>query len=85
MDYYIPSIMLVCTSWVTFWLQADASAPRVTLGKKISDIFTPSAFLRYESNCYKCSARSLCRKSTFSVVTVTCVSLQDSTIRHTEN
>lgn len=32
MDYYIPSIMLVCTSWVTFWLQADASAPRVTLG-----------------------------------------------------
>lgn len=32
MDYYIPSIMIVCTSWVTFWLQADASAPRTTLG-----------------------------------------------------
>lgn len=24
--------MIVCTSWVTFWLQADASAPRTTLG-----------------------------------------------------
>ncbi|XP_008196742.2 cys-loop ligand-gated ion channel subunit isoform X1 [Tribolium castaneum] len=32
MDYFLPSILLVCTSWVTFWLQADASAPRVTLG-----------------------------------------------------
>ncbi|KAG5886618.1 hypothetical protein JTB14_037394 [Gonioctena quinquepunctata] len=32
MDYYIPSILLVCTSWVTFWLQADASPPRVVLG-----------------------------------------------------
>ncbi|XP_023029292.2 pH-sensitive chloride channel 2 isoform X1 [Leptinotarsa decemlineata] len=32
MDYYIPSILLVCTSWVTFWLQADAAPPRVTLG-----------------------------------------------------
>ncbi|XP_022911647.2 pH-sensitive chloride channel 2-like [Onthophagus taurus] len=32
MDYFIPSIMLVCTSWVTFWLQADNAAPRVTLG-----------------------------------------------------
>lgn len=32
MDYFIPSIMLVITSWVTFWLQADNTAPRVTLG-----------------------------------------------------
>uniref|UniRef100_A0A2M4AD72 Putative neurotransmitter gated ion channel n=1 Tax=Anopheles triannulatus TaxID=58253 RepID=A0A2M4AD72_9DIPT len=32
MDYFIPSIMLVCISWVTFWLQADQSAPRITLG-----------------------------------------------------
>nr|CAI5826756.1 unnamed protein product [Callosobruchus analis] len=32
MDYFLPSILLVCMSWVTFWLQADASAPRVTLG-----------------------------------------------------
>ncbi|XP_052892075.1 pH-sensitive chloride channel 2 [Anopheles moucheti] len=32
MDYFIPSIMLVAISWVTFWLQADQSAPRITLG-----------------------------------------------------
>lgn len=32
LTYYIPSIMLVCTSWVTFYLQADASAPRAILG-----------------------------------------------------
>ncbi|XP_056638459.1 pH-sensitive chloride channel 2-like [Diorhabda sublineata] len=32
MDYFLPSILLVCTSWVTFWLQADASPPRVVLG-----------------------------------------------------
>uniref|UniRef100_A0A182QR83 pH-sensitive chloride channel 2 n=1 Tax=Anopheles farauti TaxID=69004 RepID=A0A182QR83_9DIPT len=32
MDYFIPSIMLVMISWVTFWLQADQSAPRITLG-----------------------------------------------------
>uniref|UniRef100_U5EYU4 pH-sensitive chloride channel 2 n=1 Tax=Corethrella appendiculata TaxID=1370023 RepID=U5EYU4_9DIPT len=32
MDYYIPSMMLVVISWVTFWLQADQSAPRITLG-----------------------------------------------------
>lgn len=32
MDYFIPSWMIVSTSWVTFWLQADQTAPRVTLG-----------------------------------------------------
>ncbi|KAK5640700.1 hypothetical protein RI129_009247 [Pyrocoelia pectoralis] len=32
MDYFIPSILLVATSWVTFWLQADNAAPRITLG-----------------------------------------------------
>lgn len=32
MDYFLPSILLVITSWVTFWLQADAAPPRVTLG-----------------------------------------------------
>ncbi|XP_030757795.1 gamma-aminobutyric acid receptor subunit beta-like [Sitophilus oryzae] len=32
MDYFLPSIFLVITSWVTFWLQADASAPRAVLG-----------------------------------------------------
>ncbi|XP_050299103.1 uncharacterized protein LOC126737992 [Anthonomus grandis grandis] len=32
MDYFLPSMFLVVTSWVTFWLQADASAPRTVLG-----------------------------------------------------
>lgn len=32
LDYYLPSILLVMISWVTFWLQADQTAPRVTLG-----------------------------------------------------
>ncbi|GJQ80112.1 hypothetical protein Trydic_g19393 [Trypoxylus dichotomus] len=32
LDYFIPSILLVGTSWITFWLQADASPPRTTLG-----------------------------------------------------
>ncbi|XP_077293494.1 pH-sensitive chloride channel 2-like [Arctopsyche grandis] len=32
MDYYIPSMMIVAISWVSFWLQADQSAPRITLG-----------------------------------------------------
>jgi hypothetical protein len=32
MDYFLPSILLVVISWVTFWLQADAAPPRVTLG-----------------------------------------------------
>lgn len=32
MDYYMPSIMIVAISWVTFWLQADQTAPRIMLG-----------------------------------------------------
>ncbi|XP_018329048.1 gamma-aminobutyric acid receptor subunit beta-2-like [Agrilus planipennis] len=32
MDFFIPSILLVITSWVSFWLQADASPARVALG-----------------------------------------------------
>lgn len=32
MDYYLPSIMIVAISWVTFWLQADQTAPRAVLG-----------------------------------------------------
>ncbi|XP_018575137.1 glycine receptor subunit alpha-2 isoform X2 [Anoplophora glabripennis] len=32
MDYFLPSMLLVGISWVTFWLQADAAAPRITLG-----------------------------------------------------
>lgn len=33
MDYYIPSILIVVVSWVSFWLHQDASAPRIVLGK----------------------------------------------------
>ncbi|XP_053607612.1 pH-sensitive chloride channel 2 isoform X2 [Plodia interpunctella] len=32
MDYFIPSVMIVAMSWVTFWIRADASAPRIILG-----------------------------------------------------
>ncbi|XP_071650612.1 pH-sensitive chloride channel 2 isoform X1 [Temnothorax longispinosus] len=32
MDYYVPSILIVVVSWVSFWLHQDASAPRIVLG-----------------------------------------------------
>ncbi|XP_055375752.1 pH-sensitive chloride channel 2-like isoform X2 [Condylostylus longicornis] len=32
LSYFLPSIMIVAISWVSFWLQADQSAPRITLG-----------------------------------------------------
>lgn len=32
MDYFIPSVMIVAISWVSFWLQADAAPPRIMLG-----------------------------------------------------
>ncbi|XP_030755338.1 glycine receptor subunit alpha-2-like [Sitophilus oryzae] len=32
LDYFLPSILLVITSWTSFWLQADASPARTTLG-----------------------------------------------------
>lgn len=32
MDYFIPSMMIVAISWVSFWLQADQSPPRIMLG-----------------------------------------------------
>ncbi|XP_061942122.1 pH-sensitive chloride channel 2 isoform X3 [Apis cerana] len=31
MDYYIPSILIVVISWVSFWLHMDASPPRIVL------------------------------------------------------
>ncbi|XP_050501338.1 pH-sensitive chloride channel 2-like isoform X2 [Diabrotica virgifera virgifera] len=48
MDYYLPSMLLVCTSWVTFWLQADASPPRVVLGTS-----TMLAFITLNANLSK--------------------------------
>ncbi|XP_072382710.1 pH-sensitive chloride channel 2-like isoform X2 [Diabrotica undecimpunctata] len=48
MDYFLPSILLVCTSWVTFWLQADASPPRVVLGTS-----TMLAFITLNANLSK--------------------------------
>jgi len=35
MDYYVPSIMLVVVSWVSFWLDPNAVPGRTTLGKYI--------------------------------------------------
>lgn len=32
MDYFLPSILIVAISWVSFWLQADQAPPRITLG-----------------------------------------------------
>ncbi|CAD6201459.1 GSCOCG00000259001-RA-CDS, partial [Cotesia congregata] len=29
MDYYIPSVLIVVISWVSFWLHVDASPPRI--------------------------------------------------------
>lgn len=31
-DYFLPSMMIVAISWVSFWLQADQTAPRIMLG-----------------------------------------------------
>lgn len=33
MDYYVPSILLVVVSWVSFWLDPNAVPGRTTLGK----------------------------------------------------
>jgi Neurotransmitter-gated ion-channel transmembrane region. len=33
MDYFVPSILLVVVSWVTFWLDPNAVPGRTTLGK----------------------------------------------------
>lgn len=46
MDYFIPSILLVTISWVSFWLQADASAPRITIGNITSNILIGTNYNR---------------------------------------
>lgn len=47
MDYYVPSIMLVTVSWVSFWLDPNAVPGRTTLGKKILILFNNVYFLAY--------------------------------------
>ncbi|XP_023303199.2 pH-sensitive chloride channel 2 [Lucilia cuprina] len=32
MDYFLPSMLIVGISWVSFWLQADQAPPRIMLG-----------------------------------------------------
>lgn len=32
MDYFLPSMLIVGISWVSFWLQADQAPPRIALG-----------------------------------------------------
>lgn len=32
LDYFLPSMMIVAISWVSFWIQGDQGAPRVMLG-----------------------------------------------------
>ena len=45
MDYYVPSIMLVVVSWVSFWLDPNAVPGRTTLGKYILNIHHLRLFL----------------------------------------
>jgi hypothetical protein len=33
MDYYMPSVLLVVTSWVAFWLDTDAVSGRINIGQ----------------------------------------------------
>lgn len=32
LEYYFPSMLIIATSWISFWLQADAAPPRTMLG-----------------------------------------------------
>jgi hypothetical protein len=36
MDYFVPSILLVVVSWVSFWLDPNAVPGRTTLGKRLT-------------------------------------------------
>ncbi len=35
-DYYIPSGLLVCMSWVSFWFAPDSLPARTTLGRTLN-------------------------------------------------
>lgn len=44
-DYFLPSIMLVGMSWVSFWLQADQTPARTTLGTStMLSLFTLTSY-----------------------------------------
>ncbi|GBP08394.1 Glycine receptor subunit alpha-3 [Eumeta japonica] len=45
MDYFLPSIMIVAISWVSFWLQADQTPARTTLGCTTLLSFITSGFV----------------------------------------
>lgn len=32
LEYYFPSVLIIATSWISFWLQADQTPARTTLG-----------------------------------------------------
>lgn len=51
MDYYVPSILIVVISWVSFWLHVDASAPRIVLGKTHFYVFL---LILNNNTCYSC-------------------------------
>lgn len=60
---YMPSILITILSWVSFWINYDASAARVALGKTQS----PTALLNLylsplkSSDCHRNSAHVQCR------------------------
>jgi hypothetical protein len=41
MDYFVPSILLVVVSWVSFWLDPNAVPGRTTLGKVPGQLRAP--------------------------------------------
>jgi hypothetical protein len=42
---YFPCILLVVVSWVAFWINREATADRVTLGKHLSPCWPPHSIL----------------------------------------
>lgn len=48
MDYYVPSMLLVVVSWVSFWLDPNAVPGRTTLGEPARNI----RLLRDPNDCY---------------------------------
>jgi hypothetical protein len=45
---YLPSILIVMLSWVSFWINHEATSARVALGKKTTNkiLFTNIFFLK---------------------------------------